>query len=149
MIFLASFFWVVVCVVATLLSVYARRESHFFITDGILSKSFLIWMMSMLTLDIGVIFVGVMVGYNPPFLALVMFLFIQAIYILLTIVYYTRSRIEGDRFNVVYAKKNLRSAPIMAIFLCTVVLTVSFGYEPSIVTTLPAFALATLLWLLN
>ena len=81
MMLVALFSWIMLCTIAVLLSVIAYQEPHFYFIDNILSKAFLFWIASMIVLDIGVVLIGVMVGYNPPSIACVMFLLVQGVYI--------------------------------------------------------------------
>lgn len=103
----------------------------------------------MIVLDIGVIVIGVMVGYNPPSIACAMLLLIQGIYVLSGINYYIKSKVEGNHSNAISAKKGIRFVTHQAVFLTTFVLGISFGLRPGIVMFLPAFALIGLMWLLD
>jgi hypothetical protein len=135
--------------IAIFLSVLAYREPRFCFAASILSKAFLLWIGSMIVLDIGVVLVGVIVGYNPPYIACVMFLLIQGMYILSGVNFYIKSKVEGDYFNAISAKRRLRYVTHQAIFLSTFALGISFVVEPGIIVFLPAFTIAGLMWLLD
>lgn len=149
MTFLALFIWMMLCIIAILLSVIAYQEPHFYLTNSVLPKAFLLWVASMIVLDIGVVLVGMIAGYNPPFIAGVMFLLIQIMYILPSVSFYIKSKVEGNRFNAISAKKHLRFVTHQAIFLTTFPLAISFGVKPGIIVFLPAFAIAGVMWLFD
>jgi hypothetical protein len=149
MMFVASISWTILCIIAVLLSVIAYQEPHFYLTNRILSKAFLFWIASMIVLDIGVILIGVIVGYNPPSIACAMLLLIQGIYFLSGVSFYIKSKVEGNNFNAISAKKRIRFVAHQAVALATFMLGISFGIKPGIVMFLPAFALVGLMLLLD
>lgn len=149
MMFVALFSWIMLCTIAVLLSVIAYQEPHFYLTNRIRSRAFLFWIASMIVLDIGVILIGVMVGYNPPSIACAMLLVIQGLYFLSGVNFYIKSKVDGNHFNAIAAKKGIRFVAHQAVFLATFALGISFGIKPGIVTFLPAFALTGLMWLLD
>jgi len=88
-------------------------------------------------------------GYNPPFIAGVMFLLIQLVYVLPGVAFYIKSEFEGKRFNAIAAKKRLRYVAQQAIFLTTFPLAISFGVKPGIGMFFLAFTFAVLMWLFD
>ena len=126
MIFLASFVWITLCIIAIFLSAIVRSKLRFYFTEGTESKPLGLWFTSMLILDLAVFLVGIMVGYNPVYLACVMLLFIQWSYIVTAIDIHREFKSGLGQFDD-KGMDWLRMAPIGPSSLNTVLLAVSLG----------------------
>ena len=140
--------WISLCILAFFLSATACFKYPLFITDGIKSKSLLLWISSLFIFDVGSLLIGIMMNYDLLYFFL-MFLLIQMSYVISILAAYVQLKIHSNQTGKTTANKYLRSASLWASSMSSIPLLIYLGLPSNLKLLLFAFIMAGLFWIVD